>query len=70
MPLYGSVEVEPERDTYRRIARELWEEGVDGILLFNFFTRREAGKDPPFDLLKELGAPETIQAVKERETEK
>jgi glycosyl hydrolase family 10 len=70
MGLYGSIEVEPERDTYRKIARQLWEDGVDGILLFNFFTRREGGKEPPFDLLNELGDAETIQAVKEQATTK
>jgi hypothetical protein len=63
MPLYGSIEVEPQQDTYRTIARQLWDDGVDGILLFNFFTGREASKDPPFELLDELGDPATIKPV-------
>jgi hypothetical protein len=64
IPLYGSIEVEPERDTYRGIASQLYEDGVDGILLFNFFTGRESGKQPPFDLLNELGDPATIGSTK------
>jgi hypothetical protein len=63
MPIYASIEVEADRDAYRRIASRLWADGADGLLLFNFFTGREEGKDPPFDLLKELGDPETIPAV-------
>lgn len=63
VPVYGSIEVEAERDDYRRIAAQLWADGADGILLFNFFTCREGGKEPPFDLLKELGDPHTIPAV-------
>jgi hypothetical protein len=61
LPLYGSIEVEPRRDTYRSIARQLWADGADGILLFNFFTGRENRKQPPFDLLNELGDPSTIK---------
>ncbi|MEO2046351.1 MAG: hypothetical protein ABGX16_07240 [Pirellulales bacterium] len=60
MPLYGSIEVEPKRETYRDIASTLWQDGVDGILMFNFFTGRENGKQPPFDLFHELGDPATI----------
>ncbi|MDC0937181.1 hypothetical protein OAS39_12930 [Pirellulales bacterium] len=60
-PVYGSIEVEPEPDTYRKIARQLWADGADGILLFNFFTTRERGKEPPFELLNELGKSETIR---------
>ncbi|MDX9974849.1 MAG: DUF1080 domain-containing protein [FCB group bacterium] len=60
MPLYASIEVAKEEDTYRRIARRLWDGGADGIMLFNFFTSREGGKEPPFALLKELGDPAKI----------
>jgi hypothetical protein len=60
MPLYASIEVEREPDMYRRLARQLWGDGADGIMLFNFFTTRESGKEPPMGLLKELGSPETI----------
>ena len=61
MPLYGSIEVERKKDTYRKIARKLWKDGADGIMLFNFFTGRESGKQPPFELLDELGDPSTIK---------
>lgn len=62
MPLYGSIEVESKRETYRDIASTLWQDGADGILMFNFFTGRENGKQPPFDLFHELGDPATIKA--------
>ncbi len=55
-PLYASIEVEPDPETYRTIARQLKSEGVDGISMFNFFTRREGGNEPPFDVLPELAA--------------
>ena len=61
MPLYASIEVEPKKENYRNIARQLWKDGADGILLFNFFTGRENGKQPPFELLDELGDPKTIK---------
>ncbi len=67
LPVYASIEVEPDRADYRRIARQLWADGVDGIHLFNFFTTREGGKEPPFDLLKELGDPQTISLAAETE---
>ncbi len=63
MPLYASIEVEREADKYRSIAGQLYDEGVDGILMFNFFTSREQGRKPQFELLKELGKRETIQPV-------
>jgi len=58
--LYGTVEVKDAVDAYRTIARDLWADGADGILLFNFFTTREGGREPPFGLLRELGSAETI----------
>ena len=63
MPLYASIEVEREADKYRRIAGQLYDDGVDGILMFNFFTSREKGLEPPFASLKELGNQETILPV-------
>jgi hypothetical protein len=60
MPLYGSIEVEPQADTYRVIARQLWRDGADGIMLFNFFTTREGGKEPPFEIIRDLGDPEKL----------
>jgi len=57
LPLYASIEVEPQADTYRRIAEQLYRDGVDGLMMFNFFTCREQGREPDFKLLKELGRP-------------
>jgi len=64
-PLYASIEVEPQADTYRTLAKQLYADGADGLLMFNYFTRRESGNDPDFTLLKELGDP---QAIKTPET--
>ncbi|MBI5095202.1 MAG: beta-propeller fold lactonase family protein [Candidatus Hydrogenedentes bacterium] len=60
LPIYASIEVEPSKDTYRRIARWLWEDGADGLMVYNFFTTREGGKEPPFELLNELGDPRKL----------
>ncbi len=62
-PVYGSIEVEHDPDRYREIASQLWEDGVDGISLFNFFTTRERGKEPPFELLNQLGKPQAIKLL-------
>lgn len=61
IPLYGSIEVESDADAYRRIARQLWKDGADGIMMFNFFTCRELGTEPEFALLKELGIRQDTQ---------
>ena len=69
IPIYGSIEcVNADRsgerlgylspEQYRRAARHLWNEGADGIYLFNFFCPREEGEksfEPPFEVLQELG---------------
>ncbi len=68
-PLYASIEVEPKADTYRRIARKLYADGADGLLMFNYFTRRESGNKVDFKLLKELGDPKTIQNPEPSENE-
>ncbi len=57
LPIYASIEVEREPDTYRAIAQALWAENVDGIMMFNHFTSREGGVEPNFDVLPELGGP-------------
>ena len=57
LPLYASIEVEADSDRYRAIAKRLWNEGVDGIMMFNFFTCRELGVEPDFAVLPELGGP-------------
>ncbi len=62
LPLYASIEVEPKAETYRTLARQLYDDGVDGLMMFNYFTRRESGNDPDFDLLRELSSPQTLQA--------
>jgi hypothetical protein len=72
VPIYGGIEcteggakeqyLTPEK--YRRAAGHLWQDGADGIYLFNFFTTREYGPDawePPFDVLKTLGDPATLK---------
>ncbi|MCL4218283.1 MAG: hypothetical protein KJ052_14945 [Candidatus Hydrogenedentes bacterium] len=48
------------RDGFRRVARRLWKVGVDGVYLFNFPAPRQNDKEPLLDLLKELGAANTI----------
>ncbi len=62
-PIYASIEVEPQADSYRRIARQLYDDGVDGLMMFNYFTRREGGREPDFSLFKELSDPERLQSV-------
>lgn len=57
LPMYASIEVEKEADTYRKIAKKLWSDGVDGVMMFNFFTCRERGVEPDFSLFPELGGP-------------
>ncbi|MCA9433837.1 MAG: hypothetical protein KC940_25170 [Candidatus Omnitrophica bacterium] len=64
-PLYASIEVEPTREKFLEIARPLWEKHPDGIYLFNFFTSREGGREPPFDLLNQLGYAETLPSATE-----
>lgn len=71
LPIYGGIEcaegshrdqcMTPPR--YRRAARHLWAEGAAGIYLFNFFTTREwenAGFEPPWEVLTQLGTPESL----------
>jgi len=68
VPIYGGIECTEggpienylSAEKYRRAARHLWQDGADGIYLFNFFTTREYGPqawEPPFQLLTELGTP-------------
>ncbi|NOY41614.1 MAG: family 10 glycosylhydrolase [Planctomycetes bacterium] len=63
MPLYASIEVERDAGKYREIAKQLYSDGVDGLLMFNFFTSRERGQEPDFKLLKELSNQKTILPV-------
>ena len=65
IPIYASIEVEKNADGFRRIAKQLYADGVDGIMLFNFFTWRESGREPQFELLNELGDPAKIRLENE-----
>lgn len=59
MPLYGSIEV-TDSNTYRQLARQLWSDGADGLMLFNYFTVRERGREPDFKLIRELSDPKLL----------
>ena len=66
VPVYGGIEcakVDGDKnltpDQYRYAATELIKAKSDGIYLFNFFTSREEGEaayEPPFEVLRDLGA--------------
>ncbi len=60
LPLYACIEITQEPHEYRDIAKQLWQAGADGIMLFNFFAYRERGKEPPFELLDVLGDPDAL----------
>ena len=63
VPVYGGIECTAgpaddqvlTADQYRLAAYQLWEKGADGIYLFNFFTPREVGNEPHFEVLADLG---------------
>lgn len=66
VPVYGGIECTKgggqknlTGEEYRHAATELIKKGADGVYLFNFFTSREGGDnayEPPFDVLRDLGA--------------
>jgi hypothetical protein len=66
VPVYGGIECTKgsgqknlTADEYRAAATQLIKRGADGVYLFNFFTSREEGEkayEPPFDVLRDLGA--------------
>lgn len=75
VPIYGGMEYadgDPSKlenfmtaAKYRRAARHLWNDGADGIYLFNWLHYADpqwGGKqfDPPIEVLKELGDPKTL----------
>ena len=79
VPIYGGIECAegPRREQcltaagYRKAARHLWNDGADGIYLFNFFTTREREGDafePPFEVLGEIGHPSGLQDARGGET--
>jgi hypothetical protein len=55
--IYGGADSPRGAENYRRAARHFWQDGADGVYLFNFFTPREDFVEPPFEVLKELGDP-------------
>ncbi len=60
VPMYASIEYEGEADRYREIARQLWRDGADGVSMYNFFAAREGEREPPFDVLHEIGDRERM----------
>ena len=82
IPIYGDIQLEYERKNpdgsyvlltpadYRRVAKNHFQAGADGILLFNYPTVREYGFagtttriEPCWEVLYQIGSLETIQAV-------
>ncbi|MCC6231331.1 MAG: hypothetical protein IT580_01735 [Verrucomicrobiales bacterium] len=78
IPLYAGIQPESQpspsearcefclgAEGYRRSARERWQDGADGIYLFNFFTTREweLPFEPPFEVLSQIGARTTLEAL-------
>ena len=63
LPLYASVEVERNEESYRDVAQKLWADGVDGICLFNFFTSRERREEPLFNIIHEVGSPQIASHI-------
>ena len=62
-PLYASIEVENNAGSFRRIALKLYEDGVDGLMMFNYFASRGSGVEPDFSLFKELSDPARLESV-------
>lgn len=62
-PIYGSIEVEKKEEDFRNIAQQLWQDKVDGISLFNFFTSRERGVEPLFNIIPEIGSPQILSRI-------
>ena len=46
---------------FRREATKLWDQGLYGVQLYNFFMHRAHRREPPFFLLQELGDRSTIR---------
>lgn len=76
LPIYAGIQPESQPSShparcefclgpqgFRRIARERWANGADGIYLFNFFTSREWTEplEPPFEVLSEIGDPVALR---------
>lgn len=63
MPIYASVEVERTANDFRRIARQLYDDGADGLMMFNYFSSRGRDEEPDFALFRELSDPAQLKAV-------
>jgi hypothetical protein len=63
LPIYASIEVEKEGDKFRRIARQLYDEGADGLMMFNYFSSRGRDEEPDFSLFKELSNPALLKTA-------
>ncbi len=61
LPVYASVEVENKADAFRRIARQLYDDGADGLMMFNYFSSRGRNEEPNFSLFRELSDPAQLQ---------
>jgi hypothetical protein len=62
VPLHGSIDrhgtdVSTRTAEHRRMARQFRKDKADGVLVFNFFTHREQGREPDWAVLEELGTP-------------
>ncbi len=64
VPIYACADSAGPAESYRHFARQFWKNGADGIYLFNFFTPREVFVEPPFEVLKDLGDPKTLQEAR------
>ncbi len=67
VPVYGCIEITDSESggaltpkLYRRAARKIWDDGANGIYLFNFLITREGGREPSFEVLTELGNPTAL----------
>ena len=58
-----TTEVENGADKFRRLARGLYDEGADGLMMFNYFSSRGRDEEPDFALFKELSDPEQLMSA-------
>lgn len=60
-PVYASIEVSKDINTYKNIADYLWSNNINGVYLFNFFTSREVGREPDFNNIRAIGYPSLLK---------
>ena len=72
IPIYGDIQIVWNIDgnvvpltpaDYRRVAKNHFQAGADGMYLFNFFSERQDGREPPWQVLYQIGSLETIEAA-------